>query len=87
MTGGSGSAIDRTAGFAREAYDINGIRTVVLSIGRVLVGSPADAARKLQLVSATGDVLMLINRRGTLQFMALPAASDAESTPGTGLKN
>ena len=60
---------------------------VVLSIGRVLVGSPADAARKLQLVSATGDVLMLINRRGTLQFMALPAASDAESTPGTGLKN
>ena len=34
MTEGRGSAIDRTAGFAREAYHINGIRTVVLSIGR-----------------------------------------------------
>ena len=34
MTEGSGSKIDRTAGFARAEYDINGIRTVVLSIGR-----------------------------------------------------
>jgi len=46
---------------------------VVLSIDRVPVGSPQDAARKLQLVASSDDVLVLINRRGTLQFMALPA--------------
>jgi len=51
---------------------------VVLSIARLPVGSPADAARKLQLVAATGDVLILINRHGTLQFMALPAAGAAK---------
>jgi serine protease Do len=54
---------------------------VVLSVGRVAVASPTDAARKLQLVSSTGDVLMLINRHGTLQFVALPAESDGETTP------
>ena len=59
---------------------------IVLSIARLPVGSPADAARKLQLVSATGDVLMLINRRGTLQFMALPAASDSGAPPANGAK-
>jgi len=46
---------------------------VILSIARLPVESPADAARKLQLVAASGDTLILINRRGTLQFMALPA--------------
>ena len=33
MTADGESAIDRTAGFVRNEYDINGIRTVVLSMG------------------------------------------------------
>ena len=57
---------------------------VVLSIDRVPVGSPEDAARKLQLVASTGDVLVLINRHGNLQFMALPA--DTGTAPPTGPK-
>ncbi|MDB5360186.1 MAG: Serine protease [Rhodospirillales bacterium] len=59
---------------------------VVLSIARLPVVSPADAARKLQLVSGSGDVLMLINRHGTLQFMALPVATDAAAAPAGGAK-
>ena len=53
----------------------SGLQTgdVILSIARLPVESPADAARKLQLVASSGDTLILINRRGTLQFMALPA--------------
>ena len=53
----------------------SGLQTgdVILSIARLPVDSPADAARKLQLVASSGDTLILINRRGTLQFMALSA--------------
>jgi serine protease Do len=52
---------------------------VVLSINRLPVGSPADAANKLQLVSSSSDALILINRKGTLQFMALPQVSDGDA--------
>jgi serine protease Do len=51
---------------------------VVLSIARLPVESPSDAARRLQLLATSGDVLILINRHGTLQFMALPAPAAAK---------
>jgi serine protease Do len=59
---------------------------VILSINRLPVASPTDAARKLQLVSATGDVLILVNRRGTLQFTALPATGGPGAAPASALK-
>jgi serine protease Do len=68
-------------GSASEAGLVPG--DVVLSIDRLAVGGPADAAGKLQLIPATNDVLLLINRRGNLQFTALPA--DTTPAPVTGL--
>ena len=49
---------------------------VVLSIDRLAVAGPEDAADKLRLASATGDVLLLINRHGNPTFTALPAETD-----------
>ena len=52
---------------------------VILSIARLPVESPEDAAEKLRLASATGDVLLLVNHRGTSLFTALPADAGAET--------
>ena len=49
---------------------------VVLSIDRLAVAGPEDAADKPRLASATGDVLLLINRHGNPTFTALPAETD-----------
>ncbi|HEV2675013.1 MAG TPA: Do family serine endopeptidase [Aliidongia sp.] len=50
---------------------------VVLSIDRLPIAGPEDAAGKLRLASATGDVLLLINRHGNPTFTALPAEAGA----------
>ena len=55
---------------------------VVLSIARVPVTTPEDAASKLQLVASSGDVLILVNRHGNLQFMALPATAKPAPVKG-----
>ncbi len=48
---------------------------VILSIDRLPIATPQDAAEKLKLASASGDVLVLISRHGSPQFTALAAAT------------
>ena len=50
---------------------------IVLSIDRLAIAGPEDAADKLRLASATGDVLLLVSRRGNPTFTALPAETSA----------
>ncbi|GGF30025.1 serine protease [Aliidongia dinghuensis] len=54
---------------------------VILSISRLPVEDPQDAAEKLRLASATGDVLVLINRHGSTLFMAISADADPKGGP------
>ncbi len=50
---------------------------VILSIDRLPIATPEDAADKLRLASSTGDVLLLITRHGSPQFTALASAAPA----------
>lgn len=50
---------------------------VVRSIDRQPVSDPADALRKLRTAAAAGDVLLLVDRRGSSEFIVLPVQGDA----------
>jgi len=54
---------------------------VVLSINRQAVTEPMDATRKLRAAADQGDVLILINRQGSAEFVVLPAESKTDAAP------
>ena len=48
---------------------------MIVSVGRRKVSSPGDVAKALQDAVSDGQVLLLINRHGSPQFVGAPLGS------------
>ena len=53
---------------------------VIISVDQQPVKAPDDAAKKLKTAAAQGQVLLLVNRRGSSRFVGMSVEKGGEST-------